>query len=522
MDDPVSENSLDAPTHPGSALPEADTESLDAATVHPGDSGVADLDCAGTRQPLPIPGQTVGGYELIGELARGGMGVVYLAKQPNLNRLVALKMVLESDHASDEELQRFANEAKAAASLDHPGIVPVYEVDSCAGRPYFSMAYVDGKSLAAILNEGPLPAERAAEIARDVASAMAHAHANQIIHRDLKPANILIDSEGAPRITDFGVSKSLTSQCALTTQGELIGTPHYMPPEQAGSPDTTTGPASDVYSIGAVLYASLTGHPPFQGPSPIDVVTQVMTKDPVQPSRLMAGIPEDLETITMKCLSKSPKNRYSTALALSEDLTRFLKGEPILAKPPGLLRQVEHGIRRHVLLASVSGSFATLLVMLTILAGIALIRERARVTELTGLLENERESARRFTYRRTQNITVEHYELARLTDAAVRLHPTDPQVATHLTIGAARIAQKHALTPPPELVQLMREIAEIDGAQQPPFTKLLERVAKNVERPLTEFEQAVYGLDVESPKIAALENENASSERSDARNDPDE
>lgn len=502
MEEPVSENSLDAPTQatstaPDTAVRDTAADDLDATTVQPGSPGMP--------QSVPVPGQTIDGYELIRELARGGMGVVYLAKQPNLNRLVALKMVLESDTASADELQRFANEAKAAASLDHPGIVPVYEVNSHAGRPYFSMAYVDGKSLAAVIQDGPLMPMRAAAIARDVASAIAHAHANRIIHRDLKPANILIDSEGAPRITDFGVSKSLASQSALTAQGELIGTPHYMPPEQAGAPESTTGPPSDVYSIGAVLYASLTGRPPFQASSPIDVVAQLMTQDPVPPCRLMSGIPEDLETITLKCLSKSPKDRYETAMALADDLSCYLKGEPISAKPPGLIKRITHSIRRHVFLASVSGSFAFLLVVLTVLAGVSLIRARARVTELTLLLEFERETARRFAYhvRQDGDHTVEHYELDRLTDAAVRLVATDRQLAAHLSRRAATLAQGHSLEPPAELLKLMREISEIDQTQQLGLGQLIPLVEAQIKRPLTDFEQAVYGLADESPKMAA-------------------
>ncbi|MEL6106270.1 MAG: serine/threonine-protein kinase, partial [Planctomycetota bacterium] len=403
------------------------------------------------------------------------------------------------------------------------GIVPVYEVDSHLGRPYFSMAYVDGKSLAAVIQERPLTPPRAAEIARDVASAIAHAHANRIIHRDLKPANILIDSEGSPHITDFGVSKSLASQSALTAQGELIGTPHYMPPEQAGAPEATTGPPSDVYSIGAVLYASLTGRPPFQASSPIDVVAQLMTQEPVPPSRLMSGIPEDLETITMKCLSKLPKDRYPTAMALSEDLTCFLKGEPIAAKPPGLIKQIVHSIRRHVFLASVSGSFAFLLVVLTVLAGISLIRARARVTELTQLLEHERETARRFAYhvRQDGDHTVEHYELDRLTDAAMRLFDTDRQLAAHLAYRAATLAQGYSLEPPPALITLMREISEQEDSPELGLGQLIMSVEAQIERPLTDFEQAVYGLADGSPKMDA-QSEDGSGQESTAKEPIDE
>ena len=501
-DDPM----LDAPTPIGvsglSLDNGSETDDLDAPTAYAGSgrSGAAVL----------TPGLQIDEYELIREIARGGMGVVYLAKQTNLNRFVALKMVLESDSATADELERFENEARAAGALSHPGIVPVYEVGSYQGHPYFSMAFVDGKSLATILNEGPLVPERAAVIARDVAVAISHAHEQKIIHRDIKPANILIDSEGVPRITDFGVCKSLSAQSQLTTQGELIGTPHYMPPEQAGTRDAVVGPESDVYSIGAVMYAMLTARPPFQAPSPIDVVAQVMTKEPVPPSKF-AGVPSDLETITMKCLSKTQKDRYATAKLLAEDLDRFLSGEPILAKPPGIVKRFQHAIRRHVFLASVSGSFALLLVIMAILMGIALIRSQANVAHLSELLEIERQRAKQNLYLiredslRKDSVSEQSYDVQRLTDAANRFVDDDPQLAIHLAVYAARLSNEHGVRPPVALGTLMSRMAgeEIveESYGQAEYRRLIELVETKINRELTQFELAVYGLFDPSHKM---------------------
>lgn len=484
---------LDAATHAGVQESSRDTHptaDLDAPTQAPA------ADCG--NMPVPIPGQRIDDYELVREIARGGMGVVYLAKQLPLNRFVALKMVLEGDAADAGDLQRFANEAQAAGALDHPGIVRVYEVGSHNGCPYFSMAFVDGQSVAAMLVDGPLKPMRAAEIAKQVAVAISHAHDQQIIHRDLKPANILIDQDGQAKITDFGVCKSLQAHSHLTSQGELIGTPHYMPPEQAGTPDAIIGPASDVYSIGAVLYAMLTARPPFQAPSPIEVVTQVMTKDPVPPSQFMAGVQEDLETITLKCMAKSPKDRYPSARLLADDLDRFLSGEPILAKPPGLLKRLQHSIRRHVFLASVSGSLAITLVLLAVLLGIALLRSRAKVAQLTELVRMERAGARRLViFDQTNKVSLAEYDVFRLTDAAAGIAQQDRQLALNLAVHAGRLALKHQIAPPDKLTELLPQLIGLPKSSKPQsasFEESLESAAMQIHRELTEFEITAYGL----------------------------
>lgn len=501
MDDPdapsqqltSSDEMLNAPTDVGDTCNASPSESspLDAPTVPP----EQERDDAAS----PLPGRMVGDYELIREIARGGMGVVFLAKQTKLNRLVALKMVLGGESAGEGELTRFANEARAAAALDHPGIVPVYEVGSHGKCPYFSMGYVDGKSLAGILADGPLEPIHAAEIAKNVALAIAHAHAHKIIHRDLKPANILIDRAGSPKITDFGVCKLLASHSQITSHGELIGTPHYMPPEQAGTPDAVIAPASDVYSIGAVLYAMLTARPPFQAPSPIDVITQVVTKEPVPPSRLVSGVPEDLETITLKCLAKSPKDRYESAQALAEDLGRFINDEPILAKPPGWVKRLHHAIRRHVFLASVSGSLAMTLVVLTVLLSLALLRSRANVLQLRDLLSIERDGARRMLRSNSDDTLSEtDYDVRRLSDAAAEFADRNPQLAMHLAVYAGRLALKHDVAPPDKLRTLLNRYAGNDGDSSAHDALVTEDLIASAEvginRELTEFELAVFGL----------------------------
>ncbi len=281
----------------------------------------------------PAPVRYFGDYEIIREIARGGMGVVFRARQVSLNRPVALKMILSGQLADDADVKRFYIEAEAAANLDHPGIVPIFEVGQHEGQHYFSMGFVEGQSLSQRLADGPLPPRRAAELIVKVAEAIEYAHQRGVIHRDLKPANILLDQAGHPRVTDFGLAKRLQGDSGLTGSGQIMGTPSYMPPEQAGGKRGAVGPAADVYALGATLYALVTGRPPFQAATPMDTVIQVISDEPVPPRRLNASIPRDLETICLKCLEKEPGKRYMSAAALAEDLRRYLAGEPIVARP---------------------------------------------------------------------------------------------------------------------------------------------------------------------------------------------
>jgi hypothetical protein len=276
-----------------------------------------------------------GDYELIREIARGGMGVVFHARQVSLNRPVALKMILAGRLANEIDVKRFYLEAEAAANLDHPAIVRIFEVGQHEGQHYFSMALVEGQSLARRLAQGPLPPREAAALLAKVAEAIEYAHRRGVIHRDLKPGNILLDRHGNPRVTDFGLAKMLESDSGLTGSGQVMGTPSYMPPEQARGNRGEVGTAADVYALGATLYALLTGRPPFQAATAVETLQQVLGQEPVPPRRLNAAIPRDLETICMKCLEKSPQKRYASARALAEDLERYLSGQPIQARPVG-------------------------------------------------------------------------------------------------------------------------------------------------------------------------------------------
>jgi WD40 repeat protein len=306
---------------------------------------------AGASEGLTIPG-----YEILGELGRGGMGVVYKARQIALNRLVALKMVLAGGHASAADLARFRREAEAVARLQHPHIVQIYEVGEADGRPFFSLEYVEGGSLADKLNGTPLAPRQAAELVEVLARAVQAAHERGIVHRDLKPANVLLTADGQPKITDFGLAKRLDGDKGQTQSGAIVGTPSYMAPEQAGAHARGVGPTADVYALGAILYELLTGRPPFKAATPLDTVLQVVSEEPVAPSRLQPKVPRDLETVCLKCLQKDPAQRYPNARDLAEDLGRFLAGEPISARPVGLWgRAVKWARRRPAVAALAAG-----------------------------------------------------------------------------------------------------------------------------------------------------------------------
>jgi serine/threonine-protein kinase len=295
----------------------------------------------GPRGPADAgPPTLFGGCEVLEELGRGGMGVVYRARQPGLGRVVALKRLLRGDAAGPQDVARFRAEAEAAARLDHPHIVPVYTVDAHAGEPFFLMKFIAGTTLAKRLAEGPMPAQEAAELLAQVSRAVHYAHQHGVLHRDLKPSNILIDSEGRPHVSDFGLAKQLGAGASLTQTGAIIGTPSYMAPEQAqprpGDPARAIGPASDVYSLGAILYHMLTGRPPFQAASPLDTILLVLEQDPLPPRALNPKAPPDLEMVTLRCLQKAPAERYASAAALADDLDAFRAGEPVSARSTSL------------------------------------------------------------------------------------------------------------------------------------------------------------------------------------------
>ncbi|MDR3619465.1 MAG: serine/threonine-protein kinase [Paludisphaera borealis] len=280
-----------------------------------------------------------GEYLLLDELGQGGMGVVFLAREPGRDRTVALKRLLRGLGSSPRDVERFRAEATAASHLAHPHIVPVFRVGDHAGQPYFTMQYVEGATLASRLAEGPMPESEAARLLVPICRAIHYAHQQGVLHRDLKPSNILLDRDGHPYVSDFGLAKrlDLDGDLSLTPTGAILGTPGYMPPEQArDARRTPLGPACDVYSLGAILYQMLTGRPPFQAASPIETILLVLEHDPVPPRVLNPGVSPDLEMIALRCLQKQPELRYSTAGALADDLEAFLRDEPVSARSMSL------------------------------------------------------------------------------------------------------------------------------------------------------------------------------------------
>ena len=291
------------------------------------------------RPALNASVRYIGDYELQEEIARGGMGVVYRARQVSLNRVVAVKMILAGQFAGPAQKQRFQREAEAAAQLRHPNIVAIHEVGEFEGRNYFSMDYIAGDTLAARLKKGPMAPAAAASLVKTLAEAVHYAHQRGTLHRDLKPQNILMSADGQPHILDFGLARPIEGGAELTHSGEVVGSPNYMPPEQALGRSAEVGPSSDVYALGAILYEALTGRAPFIGETVTDVLRQVVDVDPEAPRRRRPDLPADLETVCLKCLEKRPERRYHSARMLAEELERFLNFEPILARPASRVRQ---------------------------------------------------------------------------------------------------------------------------------------------------------------------------------------
>ena len=287
-----------------------------------------------------------GDYELIEEIAHGGMGVVYRARQVSLERIVAVKMLLFGQFAGKAAFERFRAEAQTAAHLQHPNIVAVHEIGETDGQPYFSMDYVAGRNLAELVRDRPMPARQAAGYLRKIAHAVHYAHVHGVLHRDLKPANVLIDEADEPRITDFGLARQLAGDSGLTLTGQVLGSPNFMPPEQGTGKRAKVGPASDIYGLGALLYYLLTARPPFLAETFEATLAQVLNTDPVAPRQLNPGIPRDLETICLKCLEKDPARRYASAAELAAELDRFLRDEPILARSIGPAGKVWRWCRR--------------------------------------------------------------------------------------------------------------------------------------------------------------------------------
>ncbi|HQR09415.1 MAG TPA: protein kinase [Gemmatales bacterium] len=389
------------------------------------------------QQPPPLAAQQSGtlpqveGFLLESELGRGGMGIVYLARQLKLNRLVALKMILNADHSDAATKQRFLAEAEAIAQLQHPGIVQVYEFGTHEGNPYFALEYISGGSLEKKLAGVPQPPRESAELVEKLAHAVGSAHERGIIHRDLKPANILLSPEStvlssesklasfkpqdtalktlSPKITDFGLVKKEGSD--MTATGVILGTPSYMAPEQADS-KKMIGPSADVYALGAILYECLTGRPPFKASTPLDTVLQVVNTEPVSVRKSQPKTPRDLETICLKCLQKEPGKRYGSAAALGDDLRRFLNHEPILAHPVGRVEKMWRWCRRHPAVAGMAAGIVVLILIGVVVANSVaqwvanesiqnvarakqVEEEKKRADEQTELVQTEKNTTRR-------------------------------------------------------------------------------------------------------------------------------
>jgi len=367
-----------------------------------------------------------GEYDLLDEIARGGMGVVYKARQRNLGRIVAVKMILAGPLAGKEFVQRFRTEASAAAILQHPNIVAIHDVGVHEGRHYFSMDYVEGQNLAQLVGQQPLPATKAARYVALIAEAIHYAHERGILHRDLKPSNILIDSNDQPRVTDFGLAKRLVGTRStashssaqntgdavervptdLTITGQVLGSPNFMPPEQAGAKRGKVGRPSDVYALGGILYYLLTARAPFQAESLEQIITQVLHAEPVGPRLLNPSIPRDLETITLKCLEKEPARRYQTAKELADELGHVLRQEPIQARPVNTPEKLWRWCRRKPALASALGfATAALLVGLT-----ATSWQWRRAERLAGSERQERIAGQRQLYVANMNLAQAAWE----------------------------------------------------------------------------------------------------------------
>ncbi|GEM_PF-3508200 len=350
-----------------SPAPRARTNPDDEATVSPS---------SGTRprargtEAIRVEGgeKRLGPYRILEEIGRGGMGVVYRAEHPELKRTVALKVMIAGEDASEEAVKRFHREAEAVAKLGHhPNIVPVYDIGAEQSVHYIAMHYVEGKPLDRLIDEGEVAPKRAAVLADKAACALQHAHDHGVLHRDIKPSNILVTGEGEPQITDFGLAKDVRSDSRVTVSGSTIGTPQYMPPEQADGRIAEIDARSDVYALGATLYEMLTLRPPFEGATVINVITRVMVEEPVAPRKKNPAVPRDLETICLKCLEKERDRRYETAKELAEDLDRFLDSEPIRARPPSLLYRLSRRVRRRpgvTLMGAVTAAALTALVLL--------------------------------------------------------------------------------------------------------------------------------------------------------------
>jgi hypothetical protein len=425
-------------------------------------AGMAPPRALGTTEWPAVPG-----FEILEELGRGGMGVVYKARQINLNRLVALKMVLAGAHAGPVAVARFHAEAQAVASLEHPDIVQIHDVGETGGLPYISLEFVSGGSLAAQIDGRPQDITKAAWIIRILARSIHAAHRQGIVHRDLKPANILLNADGRPKITDFGLAMRLGDDSEATRAGTIVGTPDYMAPEQARGEERIAGPHVDQHALGVILYELLTGRPPFEGATPSDTIEHVCTQEPVPPTRLRPRVPRDLETICLKCLQKEPRHRYTDANALADDLDRFLEGRPVLARRISAFEHLGRWCHRNRriagLVAAVVGLLVTVVTSSTVFAAHLAGAHAAAIAAFRGECEKSYELLDE----------QQRFELAvdQATHGARLVHDQPARTRDDL---AALISQVRSLWDRPDLSDNEREFLRT-------ATSALETLARSIE-----------------------------------------
>ncbi|MSR59483.1 MAG: serine/threonine protein kinase [Planctomycetaceae bacterium] len=366
---PALEPSADRDSNEAASFAATLISSSEPGDTHPdGDSGTAAV-------------ESWGAYDILDEIARGGMGVVYRARQRKLNRVVALKVILAGSHAGQEALERFRIEAETIAGLQHPNIVQIHEVGEHAGLPFLSLEFCSGGNLARKLDGTPQPSREAAAMVETLARAMHAAHQANVVHRDLKPANVLFTADGTPKVTDFGLAKKLDDQ-GQTQTGTIMGTPSYMSPEQAAGKHHAVGPTTDIYALGAILYESLTGRPPFKAATPLETVMQVLHEEPVPPVRIQPRTPKDLDTISLKCLHKDPARRYASAAELADDLQRYLNDEPALARPVGRIERMFRWCRRNPSRAAAALLGVLVLVGAIVVPIVLAVREAQNASQL--------------------------------------------------------------------------------------------------------------------------------------------
>ena len=414
----------------------------------------------GAEQPEKIRPK-VAGYEILGVLGEGGMGIVFKAKQARLNRLVALKMIRAGAGARPQDLARFEAEAQAVAAIEHPNIVRIFEIGEHGGMPFCSLEYLSGGSLAKLIGSKPQPPADAARIVSTLASAMDVAHKRGIIHRDLKPANVLLSSDGTLKVTDFGLVKRLEDDSSQTRTGAILGTPSYMSPEQANGLTHQIGPAADQYALGAILYELLTGRPPFQGTRVLDTLDQVRKKEPVPPSQLQPKVPRDLETICLKCLEKDPARRYADVALLAADLEHFRAGEPIVARPVSHPERLWRLCMRHKMVAGLSATVAGLFVVAAVggTAQAVLISQKNQTLTLTNSQLDE----------------------ARAAAVARQLEAEKKQKLAERAAIAANVQNQHAVETEVKMLGLLESRLKFVPGLQDVRSEMLTQAIKNLD-----------------------------------------